>query len=101
METHGCNLCLLPLSCSSSLVSSHKELIPLSGALTFVAAARRHLCITWFCWPVGFMLQESYNWNQGERVHKLLPPLGHGRRQQTQEVCLSHRKWERPIGLSL
>lgn len=47
MEASGHNLYTIPLPYSSSLVSSRKELITLSGALNFVAAARGHLYISW------------------------------------------------------
>lgn len=38
MEASEYNLCALPLPCSSSLVSSRKELIPFYVAQIFVAA---------------------------------------------------------------
>lgn len=43
VDSSRCNLCALPLPHSTSLVSSRKELIPLSNNLTFMAAARSHL----------------------------------------------------------
>ena len=55
-EASRSSLCAFPLPCSFSLASSRKVLIPLSDALTFVAAARGHLYITWFWCPAGFML---------------------------------------------
>lgn len=41
---------------SSSMVSSRKELLPLSGAMIFVGAARGHLSISWLWYPVKFTL---------------------------------------------
>lgn len=77
-------ICLPPLSCSSSPISSKKEPVPLSGSCLL----RLLLADAWFCWPVGFLLQE-YNRNPGERIRKPLPSLGHGQRQQTQKLGLS------------
>lgn len=57
-------------------------------SLTFAAASRRHLCHL-ILGPVGFLLQESYSRNPGERIRKPLPSLGHGQRQQTQKLGLS------------
>ena len=81
-------ICLSPLSCSSSPISSKKEPVPLSGPW-LLQVLLANTSVTWFCWPGGFLLQESYNRNQGERIRKPLPSLGHGQRQQTQKLGLS------------
>lgn len=52
-EDSRCNLCILPLPPSSSLLSSRSELMPLSGVLTFVTIVRRDFYITWLWWPSG------------------------------------------------
>ena len=56
MKVSRCNLCTICLPPSSSLVSSRKELISLSGSPMFAAATRGHLHIAQLWWPTGLML---------------------------------------------
>ena len=92
-DSYTGSLCALPLPCSSSLVCPLKELISLPNNPSFLPGTREHFYITLALVANGAYACGSHRISiKGKGVLKGLPPTGHSKRQQKQEISLSMKR---------